>query len=80
MRIPQNQCRNDTYDSECITTPEFEQKFKNLGLFILTNRLRFDPQEYSSNPIIKESAITLVEMPKQATRLLMNVKQSQIER
>ena len=40
--VPEKECRNDPYDSQCVTKAEYEKKLGNLMIGLLTNQMRFD--------------------------------------
>ena len=42
FRIPEAECRNGIYDSECVASAEFESRLLYLTIGTLTNRMRFD--------------------------------------
>ena len=42
LRIPIEQCRNDTLDYECIGSREFEQAYAGKQIVMLSNRKRFN--------------------------------------
>ena len=64
FKIPKAECRNDPYDSECVATAKFEKKLSLIQIATLTNRMRFDQLNYSSNPVFKESILVYNEIPK----------------
>lgn len=58
VRIPKNQCRDGPYDSQCITTREFDESISSKYLTLLTNQGKFDQKEYAGTAIIKNSKAT----------------------
>lgn len=42
INIPKDQCRNDPYDSQCITTREYDESISGKYLSLMTNQGKFD--------------------------------------
>ena len=40
--IPEEHCRNDKYDPQCVTPTEYETSLGNLLISVITNENRFD--------------------------------------
>ena len=56
LNIPDKHCRNDPYDSECVTTPAYEEEMSYKMFVTYTNVMRFDQLNYfGESPVIKES-------------------------
>ena len=73
FRIPDKECRNDPYDSECIASKEYEDQMANKAIIMLSNRKRFDQLEYDQNPIINESIFNTIEFPKSNQVILYEI-------
>ena len=42
FKIPEDECRRDPYDTECVASAGFEERLKYTNIVALTNRMRFD--------------------------------------
>ena len=62
--IKDEHCRNGEYDTQCVTTREFDQRISNISILTLTNQRRFVSEKYDGTPIVEESIITWYEFPR----------------
>ena len=64
LKIPEQECRNGTYDFECKTSYDYEKSIENKALIIIQNQMRFDREHYGrTSPIEKISKIIWYQVP-----------------
>ena len=74
-------CRNFESDLQCTGSRKFENALAKKQIIILSNRQRFDSENYESEtPIIKESHMQWIKMPSTQTLWHYEVELSQITR
>ena len=74
-------CRNSTYDKECITDNEIDNKLFERQIGMWVNRMRFDQLEYSKDsPVYKESKIEFFHVPSLQEKRLFSIKESILQR
>ena len=82
MNLNRENCINDpSKELECILNLETETVLSNQLLFMWTNRKRLNLQDYSSpSPIIKESFLQFMSIPRQARTSIYYVRLAELVR
>lgn len=81
FNIPEEKCRENEYDLECVTTREFFETVENKRIFTFRNRVRFNAEGYGEGAhIIKETVLQQYEFPKTATQKNYLVREDILER
>ena len=79
--IPEHQCRYDPLDYQCSGSYEYEDSMRNKNILMLSNRKRFNNQDYSSDsPIVRESQIRWINFPLLQTKYDFKVQISELTR
>ena len=57
LNFPESFCRDNEFDVECIGSYELEKQLHNTRVVTMTNRKRFEQEEYAAGTPIRDEAI-----------------------